>query len=214
MAQTTARRFEPGTCLELTLADGETATYMVEREWGTDDDDETTAGLKVKRVTADYPTTLPRYRASLLPDDGILRDNYADDDEPETYTVDQITVLSTEDRMRIEGTLDSPRASHVQSAVIDAIQSVNTVDDAPADDPMFAASELVRPEEFTLYAPGEHSDCEGPVLVCTAATDLQTRENIRQSLRAALNDGYGVWCIRKGVWEFHYGDGGVEKPVR
>lgn len=218
--QTSTPTFEPGTVLDLTFAaheDETTARVKVERKWK---DDEDFDGLKVERVTADYPTTIPRYQMSLFPADGTLRDNYFDAEEgetrPEAYDVERIDVVDLADRITVEGSLDSPRASHVKRAVLDAVDAINSPDSEVDDediDAALAASEWVKPEEIMLQAAGERSDTEGVTLVYTAAMDLQTEEKIRETLRERLNDDYGMWPIRQGVWEFYYDDG-IEKPVR
>lgn len=208
---TTNRTFPAGTCLELTFANGDTVTYMVEREWN---DDEEFTGLKVDSVGIPQKT-YPRYRASLYPDRGILRDNYADDEDPETYDVDRMDVKQTADRICVNGSFASPRAAHVKRAVVDAIDALNSFDPTGEEDidAALAAAELVKPEAFTLYDAGERSDADGVVLNVSKNLDLQTREDIEQRLRNALKDDYELHALRSGgLWEFRYGRG--QNPVR
>ena len=204
------------------------ARYVVEGEWSEDEvadlegldrpDEEAEGmfpGLKVRRVwtenAGDYQR-LPRLRATLVLDADSytagLVDNYPDDETEgyEQVAVSRAEVAEFEDRADLQGSLDSPGASHVVRVVREAFEENELVATVGAENVTIQGAD----ESGT----GAFGDDLGVTVHFNAQTDLQTREAFEAELRDRLNAGYWFEKERSTVWTFLLDRDGETNPVR
>lgn len=218
-----------GDVVELELSDDDLGDvrYEIEGRW-TDDagDPEDYAnpsddmegmfpGLKARRVwtenAGDY-RDLPRLRATLVLDadsyTGGLVDNYPDDETEgyEILSVRRAEVVEFEDRAKLDGSLDSPGASHVVRVVREAFEEnplVGTVD-----------AENVTIQGADASGTGCLGNDLGVTVHVNASMELPVREALREEMNDRLNSGYWFEVERTGTYTFLVDRDGETNPVR